>query len=173
MAEILVKNSLNNNLTVKMDVNLHKFSLKGSSDNSVWMLGVATTAPSLSGLSIPPEYVNLTDGFNTVDSALTGGVSKIAANIDWGELSDDNESPYVVSNLPESDNTVSIESNVYIDIKDDVPSAGIDLTDLTVKINTGTSEFDVTDKCLIEGNPFCYQIKWSPPARNYCVYDRR
>ena len=173
MATIIVKNSLNSSLTVKMDVNLHQLYSKSGVVNPAWMLGVATTVPSVSGAAIAPKYINLAEEFNSVDLAIADSVGKIASNIDWGDLVVDKDAPYVSSNAPKSENTISIESNVYIDIKDDIPSAGIDLTNLNIKINNGTSEFDVTAECLVEGDPFCYTIKWSPPSRNYCTYDGR
>lgn len=173
MATILVKNSLNNSLAVKMDVNIHQFCVNVDAANPAWMLGVATTVPSASGLAIAPKYINLAEEFNNIDSAIAEGVAKIASEIDWGDLLEDKEAPYILSNIPESGDTASIESNVYINIKDDMPSAGIDLTDLNVRIDNGTSAFDITDECIVEGDPFCYKIKWSPPVRNYCTYDGR
>lgn len=171
MAIILVKNSLNNSLSVRLDVNLHQLYKKSGNANPVWLLGVATTAPGVSGVSIPIEYSDELGYVCNVDSLIADSVSKIASKVDWGELEADYDPPYVYSVVPEADNIVPIESNVYIDIKDDTPSAGIDLTNLNIKLDTGTDVFDITDKCVVEGTPFYYKIKWNPPFRNYCTYD--
>jgi len=172
MSVILVKNSLNSSMTVRMDVNIHQLYKAAGEVNPVWLLGVETTATTVSGFSIRPAFADVVYSADNVDSFIADSISKIASQVDWGELEADSDPPYVSETVPKDiDGSVPIESNVYIDIKDNIPSAGIDLTNLNVKINNGTKEFDITNDCSIDGNPFSYTIKWSPKFRNYCTYN--
>lgn len=167
MPHIIVQNSLNNRMAVKFNVNFVKFYPKGYEGDPRWLLEVATTYPSATGSGIVPYYVDTIGPNENVDYLIAEGVSQLASQIDWGEFVEDTDSPYVSDILPLNTTTVPIESNVYIDLKDDMPSAGIDLSDAKITIHNGVEEFDITGSCDIEGDPLYYKIKWKPPIREY------
>jgi hypothetical protein len=102
--------------------------------------------------------------FNNLDDAVADAVSEIAKQIDWYPLVEDGSPPYISDIRPLGDEA-SIASNISIDIKDDVPSAGIDLSEVGVTLITDGTEFDITEECVMEGDPFFYNIHWEPPTR--------
>jgi len=171
MAHIFVRNSLNNTKTVKFNVTLPKYVVKSHDDGDPrWLLEVATTYPSASGTYIRPEFIDTTVSGDNVDELIEVAVSNIASQIDWEPFVDDTDTPYVTTTVPSSVGEVPIHSNVYIDIKDDVPSAGIDLSEIQIIVNNGTQDFDVTGDCDIIGDPFSFNIAWKPPMRQYSTY---
>jgi hypothetical protein len=152
---------------VKFNVNLVNFYPKGYEGDPRWILEVATTYPSVSGTAIAPCYVDVIGPDENIDDLISEGVSNLASQIDWGPFIKDLDDPYVSSFLPVDTNTVPIESNVYLDLKDSMPSAGMDLSEIKVIINNGVEDFDITSDCIIEGDPLYYKIKWKPPIREY------
>ena len=165
MAHIFVKNSLSNSKAVLVDINFPRIIVAPDSDgNPKWVLETASTYPSASGTKINPSYVHGAESFDNLDDAVAHAISKIASQIDWSPLEDDHCSPYVSSIAPYGD-SVSIASNIQIDIKEEIPSAGIDLSDVKVSLTTEDTEFDITNECVIDGDPFFYNIHWEPPSR--------
>ena len=164
MAHIFVKNSLNISKAAKMDVNFPIYVTTDSEGDPIWLLEVATTYPSASGTDIKPVYIDKVTSYEDLDDAVAKAVSDISKQIDWLPLEEDNEPPYINDYCPEGENT-SIFSNVYINIKENAPSAGIDLSDTKVILNNGVFDFDITEECFISGNPFEYEIRWLPNFR--------
>lgn len=170
MAHIYVKNSLSNLKAAKVDLNLPMYVTTDSKGEPIWVLEVGTTYPSASGTRIRPSYINKVTAFEELDSAVANAISEIASQIDWLPLVDDNDPPYITDYRPEGPNK-SIGSNVYIDIREDAPTAGIDLSEMEVSIDVGDAEFDITSECRVDGTPFEYVIQWQPPERVYKRYD--
>lgn len=164
MAHIFVKNSLSNFKAAKVDVNFPIFVTTDSEGDPIWVLETATTYLTASGTKIRPAYVDKTAAFKNLDEAVAETVSKIASQIDWLPLIEDESSPYVVEMRPLGDE-VSIASNIYIDIKEDAPSSGMDLSEVQILLITEGTEFDITDECVIDGDPFYYNVHWEPPNR--------
>lgn len=164
MAHIFVKNSLSNLKAAKVDINFPMFVTTDSDGDPIWLLETATTYPSASGTSIRPVYINKATKFADLDEAVAEAVSEIASQIDWLPLEEDDSPPYVVDIRPIGEE-VSIASNIYIDIREDAPSAGIDLSEATVVVTTEGTDFDITEECSITGDPFYYNIHWEPPSR--------
>jgi len=164
MAHIFVRNSLGINTNVKIDVNFPVIVTTGSEGEPKWLLEVATTYPSISGTDIRPIYINKTTAYDDLDEPIADAVSEIASQIDWYPLVDDLLIPFVSEYRPSGEN-VSINSNIYIIIKDDLPSAGIDISNMQVVLNNGMIDFDITTECSIEGDPFEYLIQWIPELR--------
>jgi hypothetical protein len=164
MAHILVKNSLSNYKAVLVDINFPVIVTTDSKGEPQWVLETATTYPSASGTKVRPAYAHKATAFNNLDDAVADAISELAKQIDWLPLVEDGDPPYI-SDIKPLGEEVSIASNIHIDIKDDVPSAGIDLSDVKVTITTGNTEFDITNECIMDGDPFFYNIHWEPPSR--------
>jgi len=164
MAHILVKNSLSNYKAALVDINFPIVVTTDSEGDPKWVLETASTYPSASGTKINPVYAHKITAFNSLDDAVAKAISEIAKQIDWDPLVVDATSPYVTDVKPLGD-SVSIASNVSIDIVDDIPSAGIDLSDIQVTLTTENTVFDITNECTIEGDPFYYNVHWEPPSR--------
>lgn len=172
MAHFFVRNSLNTEKSVKIDLSFARYVDGPAVDGDLkWVLEIGTTHPSISGTRIRPVIVNNVENYKNVDAVIAEAVSIIASQIDWDPLVADTEAPFVGSVLPEINAQVPIESNVYIDIKDNYPSSGLDLSEMVVTINNGVIDFDITDECTVTGDPFHYTVHWKPPQRNYKYYN--
>ncbi len=172
MAHFYIRNSLNYNKTVKIDVSfIRGYDVNSNDGDPRWFLELATTEPSASGTKIPPEYINNIYDETKLNQLIDNAVSNISSKIDWGVLLEDTDSPYVYDFFPKSvGGIVPIESNVDISIKDDFPSAGLDLSNISVSLDVDGAVFDITSECEIEGDPFRYNIHWEPPSRVYENY---
>lgn len=171
MAHIYVQNSLNSRMAVRMNLNIPMFVTTESEGEPIWVLEVATTYPSASGTDIRPVYINKTDADDDLDVAIADAISKISSQIDWGELVVDDKVPYVAEARPYGPD-VAISSEIYIDIKEEAPSAGIDMSEVEVILNNGVMDFDITDQCIVDGDPFNFLIKWKPPNVVMGYYDK-
>ena len=167
MAHLFVRNSLNNLKAVKIDINFTRYTPKDSEGDMLWLIEVATTYPSITGGKINPVYINDIRVLDNLDLAIEDALSKIAQQIDWSPLIIDDSSPYITEMYPVGSG-VSIGSNVYINIQEDHPSSGIDLSDMSIILNNGMEDFDITNECKIFGSPFNYNISWTPKN---IVYD--
>ena len=164
MAHIFVKNSLNTTKAAKIDINFPIFVTTDSDGDPIWVLETASTYLSDSGKEIVPTYINKTTEFNNLDDVVAETVSEIARQIDWLPLVEDTDPPYVTDFKPVGGN-VSIASNIYMNIREDAPSAGIDLSDVEIILNNGNTDFNITNDCVIKGTPFNYNINWETPWR--------
>jgi hypothetical protein len=172
MAHFYVRNSLNYDQTVKINISFVRgYDVTANDGDPRWFLELATTHTTASGTKIAPQFVNNVTNKFKLDELIAEAVANIAAQIDWAPLVSDNKAPYIYDALPsEISCAVPIESNIDIVIKDAMPSSGLDLGDLLVTISTNSSTFNITDACVIEGNPFEYRIHWEPPFRKYEYY---
>jgi hypothetical protein len=162
MAEFFVHNSLNTSKSVKFNISLRRFVVKGDYDGDhKWVLEIGTTH---SGSDGSPHLVKKIHNISesNLDSVIETALSDLCSKIDWSPYVDDKESPYVVSVDP-TGSDIPIGSNIYVTIQDKLPSAGIDLSNLKVTLNNGTVDFDITSEMEVQGDPYQYQLKWVPP----------
>jgi hypothetical protein len=170
MAEFYVHNSLNPNKTVKFNITLRYFVIVGEKGRHMWVLEIGTTHPDINGDAISAAKVHTISASN-FDVVIENAVSSLCAQIDWSPLSDDKISPYVDIATPAGGTTVPIQSDVYIKIKDKLPSSGIDLSTMKIVLNTGETDFDITSEVTIKGDPYVYELYWAPPLRVYERYE--
>jgi len=52
---------------------------------------------------------------------------------------------------------------VSIKINENLPAAGIDLSDMKMVLNNGNVDFDITDEVKVVGDPYDYELRWIPP----------
>ena len=162
MAELYVINSLNLTKSVKFNLGLRYFVVKGDEDGDTkWVLEVGTTHSGSDGATpLVRKIHNI--AAEDFDEVLEGALSELCALIDWSPFVADGEPPYLVSVNPTGDGT-PIGSTVYLRIKEELPSSGIDLSNIKVIINNGTVDFDITSEIEVTGDPYEYDIKWAPP----------
>jgi len=135
----------------------------------MWTLEIGTTHPDINGNDISPARVHRISVDN-LDEIIENSVASLCAQIDWSPLVDDTTAPYVSETIPDNGDTeTNIGTDVFITIKDMLPSAGIDLSNMKVFLNNGTQTFDITSEIDVVGDPYEYELRWSPPLR---VYDR-
>lgn len=171
MAHILLKNSLNNSIAAKVNLSfVRHYDVNSSNGDPVWLLEVATTYPSASGNAIIPTYVSKVTSLEDMDVSIQEALSSIASQIEWTPLIEDTSAPYVEKYGPIG-NSVSIASNISLDLCEDLPTSGIDLSEMQVILDNGVVEFDITEECLVTGVPFDYNIRWEPPSRLHKRYE--
>ena len=171
MAHFYVKNSLNYNKAVKINVSfIRGYDVAANDGDPITFLELATTYKNVVGEVIKPVYINKTGSYEELDSIMANAVSEIAKQVDWSLLLEDVDPPRVSEYWPVGD-TVSIGSNIFVAIKEDASlAAGIDLSELEVTLDVGTAEFNITAECEIKGTPLEYTVQWSPPKRVYKHY---
>jgi len=162
MAELYVVNSLNLTKSVKFNIGLRYFVVKGDADGDhKWVLEVGTTHSGSDGTTPIAKKVHNISA-EDFDEVLEDALSELCSRIDWSPFVADGEPPYLVSVTPTGDD-ISIGSNVYLKIKEELPSSGIDLSNIKVVLNNGTVDFDISNEIVVSGDPYDYDLRWSPP----------
>jgi hypothetical protein len=159
MAQYLLRNSLNPGKVVACSVSFRQLVNKGEEGEPVWLVEIRTLEPHKDGGSIPPEYIHYTSDQN-LDVAIRKATQRVASKIDWTPLTKDIRPPSVIDYRPKS-SVVSIYSDVMVEIKDNLPAAGIDPDSITMTING----LDVTDELKLIGDPYNYKVMWQPKIR--------
>lgn len=161
MTEILVKNSLHSQIAAKFTTTFYESTLKGNEGESVWVLIVGTTHPDLNGDPIPPVVINdLSE--SSIDAEIENAISSMCSLIDWAIIQEDTDGPIYISYEPTGED-VDIISDILIKVKDELPSSGLDFSNLSVNFNNGTLDFDITnDTILKQITPYEYVLRWVP-----------
>lgn len=160
MAEYLLRNSLNPWKVVKCLVTFRQIVNKGEDGEQVWLVEIKTNEPHKDGGIIPPAYIHYTSESN-LDLEIKKATELIAQQVDWQPVVVDLRPPFVSKSIPENNSIVSIYSDVYIDITDVLPAAGIDSDSIRITIN----DIDDTGRAELTGDPYGYSIRWYPPLR--------
>jgi len=170
MAEFFVHNSLNPNKSVKFNITFRYFVISNEKGEHMWTLEIGTTHPDINGDDISAARVHdisASNFNNVIEDALIG----LCAQIDWSPLSEDRTPPYVDMAVPIDGTTVSIESGVHIKLKDELPSSGMDLSTAKIILRAGVTDFDITSEVTTDGDPYEYNLYWSPVLRMYRRYE--
>jgi len=169
MAHFYVVNSLNYGLSVKFNITLRYFVIKGEEGEHMWTLEIGTTHLNKDGGPISPRRIH-TISIDNLDEIIERETAEMCKDIDWSPLTTDKLPPFVSFSTPTGDN-VDIDSNVLVSINDSFQSAGIDMSEVNVKLHNGTTEFDITDECEVSGGPFTYDLFWKPSNRVRSKYN--
>ena len=163
MADLYVRHSLNSKKTIKIIVAFRYFVNKDSAGDHIWTLELGTVFKDKNGNSIKPIRIH---GINVdhVDDTIKEAAAEIASQIDWSPLSEDTYPPILTNILPVGVD-VSLASSIVVDIEDSLPSSGLDLSKLSVILNNGTMDFDITSEVKITGDPYHYNLYWNPKIR--------
>jgi len=170
MAELYVTNSLNLHKTIKVNITLRYFVIKGERGEHMWTLELGTTHEAADGSVIPAARVHRISVSN-LDEAIENALSTLCGYIDWTPYVDDKEAPVVDSAEPADGTTVSIDSSVYVVLREILPAAGIDLSNLQVILNNSMEDIDITSEVRITGDPYIHELYWRPSLRVYDTYD--
>ena len=160
MAELLVKNSLNQKLSVKFNVSVKQFTVKGEQGDAKWLLEVATTYLDKDGYNIRPKLVHLRT-LDSLSEEIELAVEEMCALIDWGILESDGRAPFVFEHSPTGAD-VPMSSYIEIILRELFPSSGIDISEMKIMLDNGTAAFDITNELEITGDPYEYKINWRP-----------
>jgi len=169
MADIYVKNSLGN-LTVKFNITLRYFVIKSSEGKYVWALEIGTMHKDSNGDNISAKKIHNISAKN-LDVVIESALADLCSLVDWSPLVEDKESPFVDDFSP-SGNNIPITSDVNVILKDLLPSAGIDISNIKVILNNSMQDFDITSEVeVVDAYYNEYKLKWITPLRVYSTYD--
>jgi hypothetical protein len=174
MPDVIVRNNLNPNKAVKFNVNIKQLNSKFTEGEEKYYIEVGTTHSgiykdkytTISGVdsvSIRPLYIDATGG-KDLDTLMSEVLGTLSSYIDWGPLVSDITAPHI-SNIEPVGSDVSIYANIKFIIEDFIPTTGIDLSEVSIFLNNGTTTFDITNEFNIEGTPFKYTFFWEPKIR--------
>jgi hypothetical protein len=175
MAEVIVKSSLNPHKAVRFNISLKKFYNDvdeaeekyylevGTTHSGIFLEEDTTTFSGTNGIRIRPYYLDSVNNQN-LDVELSNVIGYLSSYIDWENIYEDRSAPYVESMSPVGED-VSLYANVNLKIVDDIPTTGIDLSEIKVMFDNGTVEFDITSEVVINGDPFIYNLFWQPTLR--------
>lgn len=167
MAQYLLRSSLNPGKVVVCITTFRQIVNKYEDGELVWLVEITTAEPHKNGGVIPPCSVHLTN-LDNIDKEIEEATRKIAEQIDWSPLQNDSRAPFVESSTPsDGDNNVNINEDVVIDLKDLLPSAGIDESTIIVTVNG----IDVTNEINLYGDHYEYRIVWGPSIRTHAIYN--
>ena len=161
MAVYYLKNSLNPDgpvVPVTVDIKLIQDVVYEPDGDAIWVVDFNTEIKDTNGDTIPRYTVHLRGADQTIDDVIEDGLIWIGQRVDWGTLQDDVALPYVESYSPTQTTNVPMSSQVYFNIKDEFPSAGIDPSSITLTVNG----IDVTDQLDITETASVTKVKWEP-----------
>lgn len=170
ITDFYVSNSLNLTKSVKFNITLRYFVPKGERGDHKWILEIGTTHLGANGFPIQSKKIHNISAEN-LDIIIEEALSSMCSQIDWSPFVADVDVPYVDTVYPVDGTTIPISSNLYMKIKERLPAAGIDLSDLKVMLNNSMTDIDITDQIDIKGDPYEYEFTWIPPLRVYDTYD--
>ena len=170
MAEFYVNHSLNLTKAVKFNISLRYFVIKGAEGEYVWTLEIGTTHLDANGDPITTQRVHNISA-DDLDEVIETAVAEMCKVIDWSPLVEDRRAPYVSDVYPGDTINVPVGFSAKINLADNLPSAGIDLSNMKITLNNGTMNFDITGEVSTKGDPYEYELRWVPPIRVYDTYD--
>ena len=165
MATYTIRNTLSPSKVVSCTITLRSIVNKGEDGEPVWLIEISTLEPHKNGGVIPTEYLYLVTLTN-IDVEIRESSERISNQINWEPLSFDITPPSIVSSSPSKNSVVDISSDVWLDIKESLPSAGIDVSSVKMFVNG----IDVSDQLDVDGDPYAYRIRWIPSIRIYDYY---
>ena len=170
MANFFVRNSLNYNKSVMFNITLRYFVIKGEEGEYMWTLEIGTTHEDINGDSISAKKIHNISAAN-LNEVIETALADLCSQIDWTPLVTDKEAP-LIDDFSPAGNNVPITSDIRITIKDLLPSAGIDLSNMKITLNNSTQDFDITTEVeIIDAYYSEYGLKWVTPLRVYSTYD--
>jgi len=94
MAVFYVGNSLNPNKTVKFNITLRYFVIKGEEGEHMWTLEIGTTHKDIDGDPISAKKIHRVSA-NNLDQVIEEATGDLCSQIDWAPLVEDKEAPFV------------------------------------------------------------------------------
>jgi hypothetical protein len=148
MAEVFVQNLRDSSQRVGIMVTIKRVVITQEGTGSqMWAIQASTSEVDSEGNSIPPVY-KWTSNRTTFTDDVNELIDTLCKQIGWNYTTD-TEPPKVVNHWPMRDDTgIPVDSEIVINIGEDLPSSGLDLSSIRVKVKG----FDLTDQVTRKGN---------------------
>jgi len=161
MAEVLIQNMRNPNQVVSIMVTIKRTIVsEEGSGGLLWVLEASTNELDTDGNYIQPMKKWLTNKTTLTDD-VNELIDSVCAQIPW-EYVEDTTPPEVVSHWPLRDaRDISPDTIITIGLEEVIPSSGIDLSSITVKVKG----FDLTDQVTIKGDRNACSLEVTPGTK--------
>lgn len=160
MAEVLVQNMRNPEQAITVMVTLKRLIVKDQGPDVKWVLEASTDELDAEGELIPSSIKYLSNQ-DTLTEDINELIEELCSKVDW-EYLPDTTPPEVVSHWPLSGATgVSVETDILINLTEEVPSAGIDLNSIKVRVKG----YDITDQITVTGDIHACSIQFTPGTK--------
>jgi hypothetical protein len=161
MAEVLIQNLRDPDQIAVIMVTLRRMVIpEEGSGKPLWILEASTSEMDVNGDDIPPARKWLSDRSSFTED-VNDLLNELAAKINWTYYPDTTP-PAVVGVWPlDGAQSVSVNTDIYISLSEEVPSSGIDLDSIQVKVKG----FDLTDQVTIKGNMSSCSVLVTPGTK--------
>lgn len=148
-----------NGKRVPVSVSIEHVDLQQTNDGElVYIVSISTGARDVNGNKIDTIYINSVTE-RTFKTQLSLALSELAVQIDWGTLEEDVYPPLIMNMSPKRDEqSVNIDSDVFIELKDPFPASFIDVTTLKFTVNG----IDVTPEVKLSEKDNHLYLHWIP-----------
>lgn len=161
MAEVFIQNLRDPDQRIGIMVTIKRIVImQEGTGTQMWAIQASTNELDSGGNSIAPVY-KWTSNQTTFTDDVNELINTLCQQIDWN-YAPDTTPPRVVSHWPMRDDTgIPVTSEIVINIGEDAPSSGLDLSSIRVKIKG----FDLTDQVTIKGNINTCSIYLTPGTK--------
>ena len=161
MAEVFVQNLRDPDQRIAIMVTIKRIVItQEGTGTQMWAIQASTNELDSGGNAIAPVY-KWTSNRTTFTDDVNDLINTLCRQIDWNYAPDDTP-PKIISHWPMRDDTgIAVDSEIVINIGEDVPSSGLDLSSIRVKIKG----FDLTDQVTIKGNINMCSIYLTPGTK--------
>jgi hypothetical protein len=161
MAEVFIQNMRDPGQVVGITITIKRTVVaEAQSGNPMWILEGSTTETDSYGNEIPPVKKWLSNK-STLSEDVRDIIDQLCDAINWTYI-EDTTPPSIVSVWPfENATGISVGSDIYITLSEEVPSSGIDLDSIQVKVKG----FDLTDQVTIKGNMTSCSVSLTPGTK--------
>lgn len=132
-----------------------------------WEIVIYTSGVDFSGDRIKSKWLDVIGTSESINDLINEKIKEICGQIDWSttttltgpelEAAEDTKPPVVFWQYPEDGQIdVPLDSRIIIRIKDELPSKGIDISTLTMRVDG----FDIVPE--VYGNKYDYTITYKP-----------
>jgi hypothetical protein len=148
MAEVFVQNLRDPSQRIGIMVTIKRMAIRQEGSGTLmWVIEASTKEVDAEGNAIDPVY-KWTSNQTTFTDDINDLINTLCKQINWVYYPDDTP-PRVLSHWPiVNDTGVPVDSEIVINIAEELPSSGLDLSSIQVKVKG----FDLTDQVTIKGN---------------------
>lgn len=161
MAEVIVQNMRDPSQHITVVVTLKQAIIPEVDPmDPKWVLEASTTQTDEDGDPIEPvrEYLSSHD---TLTEDINSLITELCKKIDWTYVEDE-DPPSIVGHWPIRDATgVPVTTDIIINLSEEPPSSGIDLSSIKVKVKG----FDLTEQITLKGDFRNCSVRLTPGTK--------
>lgn len=148
MAETFIQNLRDPSQRIGIMVTIKRMVvMQEGTGTQMWVIQASTKELDIDGNPIEPVY-KWTSNQTTFEDDVNEVIDILCKKVNWVYYPDDTP-PQIISHWPMvGDTGIPVDSEIAINIGEELPSSGLDLGSIKVKVKG----FDLTDQVTIKGN---------------------